>query len=362
MRKRSHLLLFIALILLWVAILLLPSYVFGETGHQVYLPAIFIPQPTSTATPIPTLPPTPTPQAGPSLAGCPIFPADHIWNTRVDSLPVDRQSAAYITSIGSAVHFHADFGSGMWNGAPIGIPYVVVPGSQPGKSVTFDYANESDPGPGGKYPIPNAPPIEGGPNSTGDRHILMLEKDSCTLYELYSAFPQPDGSWTAGSGAIYDLEGYALRPAGWTSADAAGLAILPGLVRYDEILSGKIQHAIRFTVQHTRKGAYVWPARHYAAYDTNPNLPMMGQRFRLKANFNISGFSPTNQIILQAMKTYGLILADNGSNWYISGIPDERWNNDDLRKIQGQLTGQWIEAVDSASLMLSPNSGQAHQP
>ncbi len=290
---------------------------------------------------------------GPRLENCPVLPPDNIWNKPVDNLPVAANSAAYIQTIGANTHFHLDFGSGLWDGGPIGIPYDVVDASVPKVNVTFDYEDESDPGP---YPIPLNPHIEGGPNSSGDRHILMLDRSTCMLYELYSAYLTSEG-WQAGSGAIYDLNSNALRPAGWTSADAAGLPILPGLVRYDEVASGKILHAIRFTAPQTRR-AYVWPARHFASSLTGSQYPPMGQRFRLKASFNISPYEPQVQVILQAMKTYGIILADNGSSWYVSGVPDERWDNDVLHNIDS-LKGSDFEAVDVSSLMVDPNSGLA---
>ena len=267
-----------------------------------------------------------TTASGPSIAGCPIFPVDNVWNARVDLLPVDPHSADYIASIGPSTGLHPDFGSGTWDGGPIGIPYAVVPGSQPLVPVSFDYADESDPGP---YPIPPDAPIEGGPQSTGDRHVLLVDSGNCTLYELYAAVPQPDGSWHAGSGAIFDLRSDALRPATWTSADAAGLPILPGLVRYDEVVAGTIRHALRFTVVHTRD-QFIWPARHEASSSANPAYPPMGQRFRLKAGLDVSSFPSSVQVILVALKLYGMFVADNGSNWYISGVPDERWNNGEL--------------------------------
>jgi hypothetical protein len=295
----------------------------------------------------------PQPQASLAIAGCDVFPADNVWNTPVDTLPVDAQSGAYIATIGANVGMHPDFGSGTWDGGPIGIPYVDVPGSQPKVSVTFDYADESDAGP---YPIPPNAPIEGGPESDGDRHVLVLDHDNCTLYELFYAFPQTDGSWHAGSGAFFDLSSNALRDADWTSADAAGLPILPGLVRYDEVASGSIRHALRFTAPETRK-AYVWPARHYASDLTGNQYPPMGQRFRLRADFDISGFSPQVQVILRALKKYGMFLADNGSAWYLSGVPDERWDNDVLHELH-QVPGSAFEAVDESALMRNPNSGQ----
>ena len=306
----------------------------AQTGATLYLPILF-----NGAADL-----TPT--------DCPIFPTDHIWNAPVDGLPLDPNSAAYINSIGADDMLHPDFGSGTWAGFPIGIPYVIVPGTQPKVPVSFVYADESDPGP---YPIPPSPPIEGDPDGDGDRHILILDQDNCLLYELFAAHLENDG-WYAGSGAIFDLQDYALRPDGWTSADAAGLAIFPGLVRYDEVAAGEIRHAIRFTASETRRD-YVWPARHYASNLTGNEYPSMGQRFRLKASFDISGFSSEVRVILQAMKTYGIILADNGSDWFISGVPDERWDNEVLRELR-QVRGDDFEAVDVSSLMLHPDSGQ----
>jgi Kre9/KNH-like N-terminal Ig-like domain/Viral BACON domain len=290
------------------------------------------------------------------ISGCQILPVNNIWNTPIDTLPVDAFSSQYINTIGSNTNVHADFGSGLWDGGPIGIPFVTVPGSQPKVAVVFDYDDESDPGP---YAIPSDAPIEGGSGSDGDRHVLVLDRDNCILYELYYAYPQGDGSWTAGSGAIYNLNSNALRPASWTSADAAGLPILPGLVLYDEVASGEIDHAIRFTVPQTQR-KYVWPARHYASSLTGSQYPPMGQRFRLKADFDISGYSATNQVILRALKKYGMILADNGSGIFISGVPDSRWNNSDLHNLHNVKASNF-EAVDVSSLMISANSGQALQ-
>ena len=292
----------------------------------------------------------------PATLPCPLFPADNIWNARVDTLPVHARSADYVAAIGAGDTLHPDFGSGVWppgSNSPIGIPFVVVPGSQPPVDVTFIwYPEESDPGP---YPVPPNAPIEGGPDGDGDRHVLVLDADACRLYELYYAWPQANGSWEAGNGAIFDLQSNALRPDGWTSADAAGLPILPGLVRYDEVASGVITHAIRFTAPETQR-ASVWPARHFASSLTDPAYPPMGQRFRLKAGYDIGGFSPQVQVILQAFKTYGIILADNGAAWYISGAPDDRWDNDVLREL-AQVPGSAFEAVDVSSLMVDPNSG-----
>lgn len=293
---------------------------------------------------------------GPTLAGCPLLPADDIWNTRVDDLPVHARSADWIQSIGAGTALHADFGAGLWNGGPIGIPFVVVPGTQPRVPVRFQYADESDPGP---YPIPPDAPIEGGPGSTGDRHILVLDRDDCRLYETWSTYPEGAG-WRAGSGAAFDVDRSDLRPDTWTSADAAGLPILPGLVRFDEVASGAIRHAIRFTAERTQR-AYVWPARHFASSIRDPAVPPMGARLRLKAGVDLARFSPAARIILQGFKDYGLILADNGSNWFISGVPDERWDNDVLRELK-RVRGADFEVVDASGLMIHPDSGRARQP
>lgn len=296
--------------------------------------------------------------SGPTLAGCPVFSADHAWNTPVDQLPVDANSSAYIATIGAAKTLHPDFGAAQWDGGPIGIPYDVVFGTQPHVNISFDYADESDPGP---YPIPPNAQIEGGPNSTGDRHVLVLDRDNCVLYEMFSSYPQPDGSWQAGSGAVYDLESHALRPRGWTSADAAGLPILAGLVRYDEVAAGEIGHALRFTVPQSQK-KYVWPARHYASNLTGSQYPPMGKRFRLKSSFDLTTFSPEVQVILRALKRYGMILADNGSAWFLSGVPDPRWNDDVLVSEFRRVKGSDFEAVDESLMIIDPDSGQARQP
>ena len=288
-----------------------------------------------------------------TLENCHVFPADNIWNTPVDTLPIDENSDLYVDTIGRDEPAHPDFGAS-WEGMPIGIPYMVVDSSQAKGEVAFDYADESDQEP---YPIPENPLIEGGPDGDGDRHILIVDKDSCTLYELFYALPRDDGTWMAGGGAIFDLTSNALRPDTWTSADAAGLPILPGLVRYDEVVAGEINHALRFTAPETRQ-AYVWPARHYASDLTDENYPPLGQRFRLKADFDISGFSPDVQVILTALKTYGMMLADNGSSWFISGASDERWDNDILSELK-QLIGNDFEAVDVSSLRVDENSGEA---
>lgn len=291
----------------------------------------------------------------PTIGNCTVLPADNIWNTRIDQLPVHPSSSTWVNTIGASSPLHPDFGSGLYNGAPMGIPYVTVPGTQTKYPATFTYQSESDPGP---YAIPLNAPIEGGSSSTGDRHVIAVDTDNCILYEIYAAYPQA-ASWQGGSGAIFNLLSDELRPASWTSADAAGLPIFPGLVRYDEIVAGEIRHAIRFTVPQTQK-AYVWPARHYASSLTGSQYPPMGARFRLKASFNISSFSATNQIILKALQTYGMMLADNGSSWFISGATDSRWNNDDLHVLT-TIDGSNFEAVDVSPLMVDPNSGQALQ-
>jgi hypothetical protein len=260
-----------------------------------------------------------------------------------------------VNTIGPASGLKFDFGSGLWDGGPIGIPFVTVPATQTKYPATFLYQDESDTGP---YAVPLNAPIEGGSQATGDRHALSFDTGNCILYELYRAFPQAS-SWRGDSGAIYNLRSNALRPAGWTSADAAGLPIFPGLVRYDEVLSGEIRHALRFTVPATQR-AYIWPARHYASSRTDPIYPPMGVRFRLKASFDITPYSPQVQVILRALKKYGMILADNGSAWYVSGVPDERWNNSHLNAVRNVL-GTNFEAVDVSSLMIDPNSGQARQ-
>jgi hypothetical protein len=262
-------------------------------------------------------------------------------------------SDSYVNRIGQNSPAHADFGAGLYAEEPIGIPFVVVAGVQPTVSIGFTYQDESDPGP---YPIPPDAPIEGGSQSSGDRHVLVLDNDNCMLYEVFSAYPQPDGSWLGGSGAVFDLKSNALRPEGWTSADAAGLPILPGLARYDEVAAGEIRHALRFTAPHTQR-AFVWPGRHFASNITDPSYPPMGVRFRLKDSFDLTGYSPDLQVILRALKTYGMILADNGSPWFISGAPDDRWNNDALAQLR-TLHGSDFEAVDVSSLVLDPNSGQ----
>ena len=280
----------------------------------------------------------------PSAPHCPVFPASNPWNERVDTLPVAADSDAVISSIGRDRGLHADFGSGLWDGGPIGIPITVVGAGQKKSRVSFEYADESDRGP---YPIPKNVAIEGGRRSDGDRHAIIVDRSTCKLYELYALYPQGSG-WKAGSGATWDLRSNRLRPSGWTSADAAGLPIFPGLARYDEVKRGAIDHALRFTVSRTRK-AFVWPARHYASSSTDPSLPPMGLRVRLKASFDTRGYPPQARIVLEALKRYGMIVADNGSDWYISGAPDPRWSNDQLHTL-GRVTGSNFEVVDTSSL------------
>jgi hypothetical protein len=284
---------------------------------------------------------TPGLGVGASLGGRRPFPDDNPWNTPIDTASVDPNSAALIASIGAGTGLHPDFGAD-WNGGPFGLPYIVVGGSTPAVAVTFDYADESDPGP---YPIPANAPIEGGAASSGDRHVLVIDRDHWKLYELYAAYPVAGtGNWSAGSGAIFDLASDALRPAGWTSADAAGLPIFPGLVRYDEVVEqGAIRHALRFTVSRSRRG-YVAPARHFASSDTSSSRPPMGMRVRLRAGFDLSSYPPSARVILQALKTYGMIVADNGSDWYLSGAPDARWNDAELNSLK-TLHGSDFEVV-----------------
>ena len=267
-----------------------------------------------------------------ALAGCPLFPADFTTNQRVDQLPVASNSDAIVRSIGLDEGVHADFGSGRWEGRPIGIPYTVVTRRTKRSRVRFDYADESD---RVRYPIPRKVKIEGG----GDRHALLVDRSRCRLYELF-ALRRENGRWAAGSGAVWNLHRPKLRPAGWTSADAAGLPILPLLAR-----PGKLDHALRVTVSRSRR-EYVWPARHFASDDDDPSLPRMGERLRLKASVDVSGMPRQARRVARAMKTYGLIVADNGSDWFISGAPDRRWDNDQLRALGG-LSGRDFEVVDT---------------
>jgi hypothetical protein len=310
--------------------------------------------PVVTGSPSATRSAAPTPSAGPRA--CTIFPADNVWHADVSRLPVHRDSASFVASIGAGRGVHADFGSGQWDGGPIGIPVTVVPAGQAGVRVSFEYASESD---RVAYPIPRDARIEGGPRSDGDRHVILLDRSRCRAYELFAAYPRSDGTWRAGSGAVFDLRANRLRPRGWTSADAAGLSILAGLVRYEEVAAGRIDHAIRVTAPRTRN-AYVWPARHAASSSSDRTLPPMGLRLRLKSSVDISRLPRQARIVAEAMKRYGLILADNGSPWYISGSPDERWNNDALRAL-GSLRGSDLEAVDTSGLIVSPDSAAARR-
>ena len=274
------------------------------------------------------------------LHGRQLLPPDNAWNRDVSRDPVDPNSDNLVESIGKARRLHPDFGTKL-DGVPWGIPYVVVPGNQPRVPVEFEEKGESDPGP---YPVPPDAPIEGGPKSQDDRHVLVLDRDNWVLYELFSAYPLDGGArWKAGSGAIFDLKTGNSRPAGWTSADAAGLPILPGLVRYDEVAAGEVRHAIRFTVRHTRH-AYVAPATHFASASKDPNRPPMGMRARLKADYDISKFPPTAKVILTALKRYGMIVADNGGDWFFSGAPDPRWNDDEIDTLK-RVKGSDFEVV-----------------
>jgi len=281
-----------------------------------------------------------------SLGSCHVFPADNAWNRDVSGLPVDPNSTNYIsaiTALGGNQKLHADFGG---DGA-YGIPYITVPGTQPLVPVDFDaYGDESDPGP---FPVPAKAPIEGGNRSDGDRHVLVVDRAGCKLYELYRAFyiAKPRPHWNADSGTAWDLRSVARRPDGWTSADAAGLPIFPGLVRYDEVASGDLDHAIRVTVESSRD-AWVHPASHCAGDTSDPNAPPMGLRLRLKAGYSLGRFSGGAAAIARAMKRYGLIVADNGSNWFFSGTSDRRWSDENLNQLKS-IPGRAFEAVKSAA-------------
>jgi hypothetical protein len=285
--------------------------------------------------------------AAPSVGRCRVFPSDSHWNARVDDLPVLSNSAAIIRSIGRNTGVHPDFGSGKYQGSRIGIPYVTVPRDQKKVRVRYnEYGNQSDPGP---FPIPRDAPVEGGRKSNGDRHVIVVQRGACKLIELYHARPARNGKgWVAGSGATWDLRSNKLRPKGWTSADAAGLPILPGLARYPEVKAGEIDHALRFTVSETRRH-YIYPARHFASDSTSKDLPSMGQRLRLKKGFDISGFSRQSKVVLRALKRYGMIVADNGSDLYVSGAPNRHWDNDDLHELGGVL-GKNFVVVDTTKL------------
>ncbi len=287
-----------------------------------------------------------------NIGSCQLFPDNNFWNVPIDNLPVHANSSKWINSIGAGDSFHMDFGSGTWNGGPIGIPYNIVSGASVNKyNIDFYYPDESDSGP---YPLPASPKIEHG----GDRHILTVDTDDCTLYEIYDAW-KSSGQWHGGSGAIWHLGQNDLRPDTWTSADAAGLPILPGLARYEEISAGVIEHALRFTANCTAN-YYIWPARHKAQHGSCATPVPFGARFRLKGDYDISGFSSQAQVLLQAFKTYGIVLADNGSDWYVSGSPSASWDNDQLHELDA-LTGSDFEAVDTSSLMVSQDSAATNQ-
>ena len=307
-----------------------------------------------------------------TIGGCQILPTSNVWNAPVDGLPVAANSNAVIQYINAhgGDYLHPDFGAGLWNGAPIGMPWSSVADNQamvPIDFATYGWPDESDPGP---YPIPPGAPIEGGSASQGDRHVLTIRQGSCILYELYYSWPHgtgpsggpscnEPGGWCGASGAVYDLASNALRPDGWTSADAAGLPIFPGLARWGEVDLGEIRHALRFTVDVTRE-TWVWPARHQAGSTMDANAPPMGLRLRLKASYDISGFSPQVQVLLRALKKYGMMLADNGSNWFISGIPSPNWIDDDLVPELHSVPGSQFEVVDLSSIFGGdPDSGES---
>ena len=300
-----------------------------------------VPNPTPRPTPKPTPKPTPAPDPTPKPAPCSLFPSSNVWNRRVDDLPVASNSDAMIGAIGAGAALHPDFSSLAWNGGVgYGIPFNKVNLSTPTYHVTFDYDDESDPGP---YPIPSNPKIEGG----SDAHLLLWDTQGCDLYEIFAA-DKSGGHWYGGSGAIWNLRSNKLRPNGWTSADAAGLPILPGLARYDEVAGGAIRHALRFTAPHTCDG-HIYPARHDAGSGSCSVNPPMGLRVRLKASVDLSGFGPQARIILTALKRYGMLLADNGSAWYVTGAPNAHWDDDQLHDFN-QLHGSDFEVVDTSSL------------
>lgn len=321
-----------------VALLLLFILIFGCVGEETQLQdnqsnkTIVIPDNQSNKT-RDTKPETAN--GKPETLNCSIFPSDNPWNTPISDYPVHNNSDNFVASIGASTNLHPDFGT-VWGGGPNGIPYDMINWDQEMIQIVFTaYGDESDPGP---YPIPLNATIEHG----DDRHVIVVDMERCMLYELYMAYPKSD-HWEADSGAKYDLRSNKLRPYTWTSADAAGLPMFPGLVRYDEVLTGEINHALRFTIEETQM-AIVHPARHYASDITNPNVPPMGLRFRLKADYDISGFSEKNQVILRALKKYGMIVADNGGDWFVSGAPDPRWDDEELSELR-QVKGKDFEVV-----------------
>jgi hypothetical protein len=303
----------------------------------------------------PSVGPSASPSAG-AAGGCGTFPADHVWHTDATRLPVHASSAAWVASMGADRNAHPDFGAGLLDGAPFGVPVTSIPAGQARVPVRFEYAAESDPGP---YPIPPTAKVEGGSASDGDRHVIVLDAAACTVWEMFGARRQADGSWRAGSGAVFDLRSNKLRPAGWTSADAAGLSVYAGLVRYDEVAAGRIDHVIRMTASRTQQ-RYIWPARHAASSATDVALPPMGAWFRLKAAVDVSRFPPQARVVAEALKRHGAIIADNGSSWFISGTQDDRWSNDALNALKS-LKGSDFEAVDASGLMVDPNSGAARR-
>jgi hypothetical protein len=280
--------------------------------------------------------------AAPVEYGCPILPAEDPLNQEISSAPASPNSANYVASIGLTAHLHPDFGTN----TTYGIPYAVVGSGQHKVPIRFtEYGGESDPGP---YPVPRNAPVEGGAHSSGDKHVLVLQEGTCMLYELYNAKRRGAG-WRAGSGAVFNLRSDALRPEGWTSADAAGLPIFPLLVRYPEVSAGQIDHALRVTVPQTQRG-YIHPATHFASSSSNPNLPPMGLRLRLRASYSLAGFHGESLVVLEALKRYGLIVADNGSPWFITGAPDPHWNDQDLEQIK-QVPGSAFEAVETGPIL-----------
>ncbi|MFB3920662.1 MAG: hypothetical protein ACE145_03020 [Terriglobia bacterium] len=289
---------------------------------------------------------------GADLNGFVPFPASNLWNTDISAAPVDPNSNNYINYIGATVTLHPDFGSGTYHNQSLGIPYQIVAGTQTKVPIIYGaYPDESDPGP---MPIPSNALIEGYPKpGNGDRHVLVLEKDGCWLYELYKAYPQKNGSWKADSSTVWDMTINEQRPYTWTSADAAGLPVFVGLARYDEVARGAINHALRFTVPNSQR-AFVLPATHWASSTTDPNAPPMGTRLRLKASFDISGFPADDQVILTALKKYGMILADNGSAIFISGAPDSRWNNNNLNLLK-TITAANFEVVQMGTIYTPAN-------
>jgi hypothetical protein len=283
----------------------------------------------------------------PGAPNCSLLPDNNVWHADISKLPVNVHSAAWLRSTGAnTVRLHPDFGG------PYGIPFTTVAGNHAKVNVRFDYADESDRVP---YPLGSDTRIEGGNASSGDRHALIVDRDTCKLYETY-ATARSGNTWTAGSGAVYDLKSDLLRPDGWTSADAAGLPILPGLLRYDEVAAGKVDHAVRFTVARS-DSSHLWPARHDAGSANDINLPPMGARFRLKANYPLTGLRADTRAVLTAFKKYGLIVADNGSNWFFTGAQDNRWSNDMLDELK-RVPASAFEAVDESRLQAAPNSGQ----